>query len=60
VIPDYVHQLKGTDHHVRVLDALSRNDPAAAESEVVADIEEAGQYLLSLTDSKGRIRRPKG
>ena len=60
VIPDYVHQLKGTDHHVRVLDALGRNDPDAAEMEVVSDIEEAGQYLLSLTDSEGRIRRPKG
>ncbi len=59
VIPDYVYLLKGTDHHVRVLDALSRNDPATAETEIVSDIEEAGQYLLGLTDSEGRIRRPK-
>lgn len=59
VIPDYVHLLKGTDHHVRVLDALSQNDPAAAETEIVSDIEEAGQYLMGLTDSEGRIRRPE-
>ncbi len=59
VIPDYVYLLKGTDHHLRVLDALRRNDPATAETEIVSDIEEAGQYLLGLSDSQGRIRRPK-
>jgi DNA-binding GntR family transcriptional regulator len=59
VIPDYVNLLKGTDRHVRVLDALSQNDPATAEAEIVSDIEEAGQYLIGLTDSDGHIRRPK-
>jgi hypothetical protein len=44
---------------VRVLDALSQNDPATAEAEIVSDIEEAGQYLIGLTDSDGHIRRPK-
>lgn len=58
VIPNYVHELKGTDHHLKVLDALRRHDAKAAEAEVVADIEEAAQYLLSLADDQGRIRRP--
>ena len=59
VIPDYVNLLKGTDHHLRVLAALSHNDPATAEVEIVSDIEGAGQYLMGLTDIDGRIRRPK-
>lgn len=59
VIPNYVHELKGTDHHLKVLDALRRHDAKAAEAEVVADIEEAAQYLLSLADDQGRIRRPQ-
>jgi DNA-binding GntR family transcriptional regulator len=59
VLPEYIYQLKGTDHHLKVLDALRRHDAAQAEAEIVADIEEAGQYLLSLADERGRIRRPK-
>ena len=58
VLPEYVYQLKGTDHHFKVLDALRNEDPDRAEAEIVADIEGAGQYLLSLADHQGRIRRP--
>ncbi len=58
VIPDYVRLLKGTDHHLQLIDALRTNDQDAAEQAIVADIEEAGQYLLSLADGQGRIRRP--
>ena len=57
VIPDYVRLLKGTDHHRQLMDALRNND--AAEQAIVSDIEEAGQYLLSLVDEQGRIRRPR-
>lgn len=59
VLPEYVYQLKGTDHHLKVIEALRSHDPVRAEAEIVADIEEAGQYLLSLADPQGRIRRPK-
>jgi DNA-binding GntR family transcriptional regulator len=59
VIPDYVHLLKGTDHHLQLIDALRKHDADAAERAIVADIEEAGQYLLSLADEQGRIRRPR-
>lgn len=58
VIPDYVNLLKGTDHHLQLIDALRKHDADAAERAIVADIEEAGQYLLSLADEQGRIRRP--
>lgn len=60
VLPDYVYELKGTDHHLKVVDALRRHDADDAEAEVVADIEEAGHYLLRLADDQGRIRRPPG
>jgi len=59
VIPDYVRLLKGTDHHLQLIDALTRHDPDAAEKAIVSDIEEAGQYLQSLADEQGRIRRPR-
>ncbi|WP_418317963.1 GntR family transcriptional regulator [Piscinibacter sakaiensis] len=58
VIPDYVRLLKGTDHHMKLIDALARHDADAAEQAIVADIEEAGQYLVGLADAHGRIRRP--
>lgn len=58
VIPDYVRLLKGTDHHLKLIDALIKQDPDAAEKAIVSDIEEAGQYLQSLADEQGRIRRP--
>lgn len=57
VIPDYVLSLKGTDHHLRMLEALRAGDAATAEAEMIADIEEAGDYLLGLADKHGRIRR---
>lgn len=57
VVPEYVTSLKGTDHHTAVVDAFRRGDAEAARSEVVADIEEASAYLLSLTDETGTIRR---
>ncbi|QRG05934.1 GntR family transcriptional regulator [Xanthobacter dioxanivorans] len=59
VVPEYVVSLKGTDHHRAALDAMRRKDGAAAEAEIVADIEEAGRYLLGLADPAGRIRRRK-
>lgn len=59
VIPDYVRLLKGTDHHLQLIESLRNHDPEAAEQAIVADIEEAGQYLLSLADAQGRIRRPR-
>ena len=58
VVPEYVVSLKGTDHHQAALDAIRLKDGAGAEAEIVADIEEAGSYLLSLADPSGRIRRP--
>lgn len=58
VVPDYVQLLKGTDHHARVLDSLARHDAVTAEREIVADIESAGQYVLSLADADGWIRPP--
>jgi DNA-binding GntR family transcriptional regulator len=57
VVPQYVRSLKGTDHHAAVLLALQQKDGAQAEAEIVADINEAASYLLSLADSTGRIRR---
>lgn len=57
VVPEYVVSLKGTDHHQAALDAMRRKDGAGAEAEIVADIEEAGRYLLGLADADGRIRR---
>lgn len=58
VVPQYVVSLKGTDHHRAALDAIRLKDGTRAEAEIVADIEEAGAYLLSLADGTGRIRRP--
>lgn len=58
VLPDYIYLLKGTDHHLKLLEALRKHDPSTAKAEIVADIEEAGQYLLSLADAHGRIIRP--
>ena len=58
VLPDYVYLLKGSDHHLKLLEALRKRDSDAARAEIVADIEGAGQYLLSLADANGRIVRP--
>lgn len=58
VIPDYVVSLKGTDHHEKIVAAIEAGDGATAEAEVVADIEEATNYLLTCSDDVGRIRRP--
>lgn len=60
VIPDYVLSLKGTDHHLKILEALHAGDAQTAEREMIADIEEAGAYLLSLCDAEGRVRRASG
>lgn len=56
VIPEYVRLLKGTDHHLQLIDALTRHDADAAEKSIVSDIEEAGQYLLSLP-CRSSVRR---
>ncbi|NVO15952.1 MAG: GntR family transcriptional regulator [Rhodoplanes sp.] len=58
VVPDYVLLRKGSDHHAAALAALSRGDPSTAEAEIVADIEEASRYLVSLADGKGLLRPP--
>jgi DNA-binding GntR family transcriptional regulator len=58
VVPDYVLLRKGSDHHAAALAALSRSDPATAETEIVADIEEASRYLVSLADGDGLLRPP--
>ena len=57
VVPHYVLQRKGTDHHAAVCDALRRGDGAAAEAEIVADIEGAARYLEGLADRDGVIQR---
>lgn len=57
VVPEYVLSLKGTDHHAALVAAIRAGDGARAEAEMIADIEEAGRYLLGLADTSGRIRR---
>lgn len=57
VVPEYVLSLKGTDHHAAMVAALRAGDGTRAEAEMIADIEEAGRYLLGLADTSGRIRR---
>jgi DNA-binding GntR family transcriptional regulator len=59
VIPEYVVLLKGSDHHTAALKAIIAGDADRAEREIVADIVEAAQYLASLADSTGRLRRPR-
>ena len=56
VVPEYVLSLRGTDHHEAALGAIQRGDGGAAEAEIVADIEEAAEYLLSLRDSTGLLQ----
>jgi DNA-binding GntR family transcriptional regulator len=58
VVPEYVLSLKGTDHHTAALDAIVRGDGARAETEIVADIEEAAAYLATLADATGLLRSP--
>lgn len=57
VVPEYVQLLKGTDHHIAIVSAIKSRDFRTAQQEVVADIEEAAAYLLSLADAQGNIRR---
>ncbi|RAI42913.1 hypothetical protein CH341_17045 [Rhodoplanes roseus] len=57
VVPHYVLLRKGTDHHAAACDAIRRGDGAAAEAEIVADIEGAARYLESLADAHGIIQR---
>lgn len=56
VVPEYVQLLKGTDHHLTIVSAIKFGDFETAQQEVVADIEEATTYLLSLADAQGNIR----
>ena len=58
VVPDYVLSLKGTDRHQAALEAIRGGDGARAEREIVADIEEAASYLLTLADDEGRLVPP--
>jgi DNA-binding GntR family transcriptional regulator len=58
VIPEYVVLLKGWDHHTAALKAIVAGDADAAEREIVADITEAADYLVSLADVSGQLRRP--
>ncbi|MAS15596.1 MAG: GntR family transcriptional regulator [Nitratireductor sp.] len=57
VIPDYVVSLRGSDHHQKIVAAIEAGDGPTAEAEIVSDIEEAANYLLSCADEYGRIRR---
>lgn len=58
VIPDYVTSLRGSDHHARIVEAIAAGNADTAEAEIIADIEEAANYLLTCADMDGRIRRP--
>src|SRR3954447_20286285 len=58
VIPEYVVLLKGTDRHTAALNAIMSGDADTAEREIVADITEASNYLASLADATGQLRRP--
>lgn len=58
VIPDYVRSLKGTDHHTAALKCFQKGDALGAEQEIVADIENAAEYLFRLADNDGYIQRP--
>ncbi|MDB5620834.1 GntR family transcriptional regulator [Tardiphaga sp.] len=58
VIPEYVVLLKGWDHHTAALNAIIAGDADAAGREIVADITEAADYLVSLADVKGQLCRP--
>jgi len=58
VIPEYVLTLRGSDHHERIVEAIAAGDSETSESETIADIEAAANYLLSCADDDGRIRRP--
>lgn len=59
VVPDYVLRRRGSDFHRSALEAIEAHDPKGARSAIVADIEAAGQYILSLVDDAGVIRRPE-
>ena len=50
--------LKGSDHHNAALNAIMSGNADTAEREIVADITEASNYLASLADSTGQLRRP--
>ena len=58
VLPDYVLSLKGWDHHTAALQAIIARDADGAESEIVADISEAAQYLATLASPTGQLRHP--
>src|ERR1700712_4256697 len=58
VIPEYVVLLKGTDRHTAALNAIMSGDADGAEREIVAGVTEASNYLASLADATGQLRRP--
>lgn len=46
--PQRLHTLAAHDHHAKLVAALQRHDPRAARRALVADIESAAAYILSL------------
>ncbi|WBU64795.1 GntR family transcriptional regulator [Paracoccus aerodenitrificans] len=58
VVPDYVTSRRGSDHHARIVEAIAAADADTAEAEIVADIVEAANYLMTCAGEDGRIRRP--
>lgn len=57
VTPDYVRLLKRTNYHFEILDAIRNADADNARRAIVADIEQAAQYLVGLMDEQGCITR---
>ncbi len=58
VIPDYVLLEKGSDFHTTILAALKIGDGAAAADALREDIQEAGRYIVGLSDAGGNIIAP--
>ncbi|WP_148252834.1 GntR family transcriptional regulator [Aidingimonas lacisalsi] len=58
VTPEYVKLLKRKNYHAVVLNAIREGKGDDANQAIVADIEQAAQYLVELMDEEGRIRRP--
>ncbi|MDX1595118.1 MAG: GntR family transcriptional regulator [Gammaproteobacteria bacterium] len=58
VMPIYVHNIKSVNHHVGAFEALKVRDAVACRREISNDIEKAANYLNSLIDETGRIRKP--
>lgn len=58
VTPSYVRDIKSVNHHLGAFEALRAHDAAACRVEIGKDIDNAANYLISLIDEDGRIRKP--